>query len=66
MMYYTEGGDKIMPDTYCFSAGPPAYYWENDERMAESLPNMPSTVSVVPGTDEVLKASIYVYSMQFI
>ncbi|KAL4228224.1 hypothetical protein ACF0H5_013657 [Mactra antiquata] len=54
MMYYTEGGDKIMPETYCFSAGPPQYYWQKDARMEDSLPNRPSTISVVPGTDEVL------------
>nr|QPD99035.2 putative peptidyl-glycine alpha-hydroxylating monooxygenase [Tityus serrulatus] len=34
MMYYVEG-DEILDDKYCFSMGPPAYYWENDELIGD-------------------------------
>ena len=29
MMYYVNG-DRILQKKYCFSAGPPSYYWTSD------------------------------------
>ncbi len=29
MMYYVDG-DRILNKKYCFTAGPPFYYWSND------------------------------------
>lgn len=55
MMYYTEERDKTMSETYCFSAGPPSYYWQYDPRMANNLATIPETASVVPGTKIPLK-----------
>lgn len=55
MMYYTEDGDKTLPSTYCFSSGPPDYYWATDPRMEANIATIPETASVIPGTDKVLK-----------
>lgn len=55
MMYYTEEGDHTMPNTYCFSGGPPGYYWAYDHRMQNKLDTMPRTVSVIPGETEPLQ-----------
>ena len=47
-----------MRDSYCFSAGPPTYYWRDSEFAQEmNLEAIPKTASVVPGTDNVLKVS---------
>lgn len=32
MMYYVNG-DEILNDKYCFSDGPPAYFWETDSQI---------------------------------
>jgi hypothetical protein len=48
-----------MPSTYCFSSGPPTYYWASDPRMSQSIDNIPKTASVVPNTDKVIKVSKY-------
>lgn len=32
LMYYTDG-DRILDDKYCFSSGPPLYYWERDSQV---------------------------------
>lgn len=58
MMYYTEEGDKTMPSTYCFSQGPPDYYWASDPKMAANIKTIPETASVIPGTDKVLLVNI--------
>jgi len=34
MMYYVEG-DRILKRKYCFSSGPPYYYWTSDRRVGE-------------------------------
>ena len=57
MMYYTEEADKTMSSTYCFSSGPPSYYWASDPKMASSINNIPKTASVIPDTDKVIKVS---------
>ncbi|XP_052796363.1 peptidylglycine alpha-hydroxylating monooxygenase-like isoform X2 [Mya arenaria] len=48
MMYYVDG-DKTMSGTYCFTEGPPRYYWANDERMRNAIKNIPKDASLVPG-----------------
>lgn len=58
MMYYTEEGDKTMPNTYCFSSGPPYYYWASDPKMAANIRTIPESASVIPGTDKVLQVTI--------
>ena len=55
VMYYVDG-DHMMKDSYCFSAGPPTYYWKDSEFAQDmNLENIPKTASVVPGTEKVLK-----------
>ncbi|KAH3837295.1 hypothetical protein DPMN_110680 [Dreissena polymorpha] len=54
MMYYTEG-DDIIPGTYCFSQGPPSYYWADDINMRNAIKNIPPNASVVPGESKPLK-----------
>lgn len=58
VMYYTDGGDQIMHNTYCFSAGPPFYYWKGDERMSSVIKNIPDTASLVPGAKKPLKQTL--------
>ncbi len=36
MMYYVDG-DRILNKKYCFTAGPPYYYWTSD-RLIGSVP----------------------------
>lgn len=38
MMYYVEGS-KILNNQYCFSFGPPFYYWKNDIDLSFSIPS---------------------------
>lgn len=37
MMYYVEG-DVTLDMKYCFSMGPPYYYWENDQNLGNFVP----------------------------
>lgn len=37
MMYYVEG-DRTLDMKYCFSMGPPYYYWENDNKLHNHVP----------------------------
>lgn len=37
MMYYVEG-DRILENKYCFSSGPPYYYWARDSKIYD-VPN---------------------------
>lgn len=32
MMYYVEG-DKVLDEKYCFTSGPPYYYWRSDRQL---------------------------------
>lgn len=41
IMYYIDG-DRTLTNKYCFSAGPPYYYWQTDP----SLPDVPRRVDV--------------------
>ena len=54
-----------MRDSYCFSAGPPTYYWKNSELAQEmNLKAIPKTASVIPGSSKVLKVR-YCFSVDF-
>jgi len=44
-----------MPDTYCFSEGPPGYYWAKDTRMRNAISRIPETASLVPGENKPLQ-----------
>lgn len=37
-MYYVEN-DEPLSRKYCFSAGPPTYYWQNDQIRLKSIPD---------------------------
>ena len=61
IMYYVEG-NRIMRDSYCFSAGPPQYYWYRSPFADEmNLKHIPKTASVIPGTDKVIKVRHWFY-----
>lgn len=34
MMYYVDG-DEILQNKYCFTSGPPFYYWSSDNKIGE-------------------------------
>ena len=44
MMYYVNG-DRILQKKYCFSAGPPYYYWTSD-RLLSNEGFIPKTVDL--------------------
>lgn len=37
LMYYVDNGDP-MDMKYCFSPGPPDYYWRNPENNLQNIP----------------------------
>lgn len=41
MMYYVNG-DTILNQKYCFTSGPPFYYWANDR----TIPNIPEKIDI--------------------
>ena len=41
MMYYIQG-DRALREKYCFTAGPPSYYWSSDPR----IPGIPDQVDI--------------------
>lgn len=41
MMYYIHG-DRALQEKYCFTAGPPSYYWSKDPR----IPGIPDQVEI--------------------
>lgn len=58
IMYYVDG-NRAMRDSYCFSAGPPGYYWK-DSPFADkmNLNHIPKTASVIPGENRVIQQTI--------
>ena len=54
IMYYVEG-PQIMSQEYCFSAGPPHWYWSNMRSISTN--NIPTDASQVPGEDKIYKAT---------
>ena len=52
IMYYVDG-PKIMSEEYCFSAGPPHWYWSNMKTIR--VDNAPNDASIVPGSDKIWK-----------
>ena len=38
LMYYVQG-DKILSKKFCFSLGPPLYYWSSDHSLNLNVPN---------------------------
>lgn len=54
MMYYVEG-DRIAEENYCFTPGPPSWYWSQLKGLnAESAP---LNASIIPGTTDLLKST---------
>ncbi|XP_033225121.1 peptidylglycine alpha-hydroxylating monooxygenase [Belonocnema kinseyi] len=43
LMYYVENGEPLQ-QKYCFSAGPPSYYWKNDKELV----NIPDKEASTP------------------
>jgi len=54
MMYYVNGED-VYQDGGCWASGPPYNYWQTSKDAQKMhLENAPKTVSIVPGTQNVL------------
>lgn len=46
MMYYVDG-DKILDEKFCFTAGPPFYYWTSDDKIGYVSQNIDNDASVL-------------------
>lgn len=44
MMYYTNG-DKILEKKFCFTSGPPLYYWRYDGNLRNIPPDVDKSAS---------------------
>jgi Copper type II ascorbate-dependent monooxygenase, C-terminal domain len=53
IMYYVDG-DRTLPDTFCFTEGPPSWDWSKFEDGLIDAAMAPLAASVVPGTDDFL------------
>lgn len=53
IMYYVEGDHELSQD-YCFSAGPPSWYWTDFEGLEGPAP---LSASIIPGTEDVIASS---------
>ncbi|XP_013413906.1 peptidylglycine alpha-hydroxylating monooxygenase-like [Lingula anatina] len=51
IMYYVTG-DKILRNNYCFSSGPPRWYWSNIGAL--NYQAAPKSASMLPGSDKLL------------
>lgn len=54
MMYYVNG-DRIAEENYCFSPGPPEWYWFQLDGLHPE--NAPLNASIIPGTTDLLKST---------
>ncbi|XP_041369878.1 probable peptidylglycine alpha-hydroxylating monooxygenase 1 [Gigantopelta aegis] len=56
IMYWVEG-DHILDKSYCFSPGPPTWYWADFKGGDINLAARPKDISTIPGTDKPLVAT---------
>ena len=55
-MFYVDG-NKLPDDDVCYTAGPPQFNWAMLDDPPLDLSKVPSNVSVIPGTKQVLMQS---------